>query len=83
MDLIKHVEFEEIVELGVELATLSNFGFITKLIDELVLWIVLKVCLEVVTILLFLFSQVAEEEGEVVVGSLTCAFGHPTLSPLM
>lgn len=80
MNFINKARFDEIVELGIKLARLSNLFFIKEVLNCAVLRIVFNVSLEVVTVHLLLFGKPAEEVGIVFGPSFPLAVKHALFS---
>ena len=74
---------DKVVESWIELALGSNVDLIKLLINPVVLWVGLQLSLEVVTILLLLFGQIAEEISVVGDPSLSLTVQHSSLSSLV
>lgn len=73
----------KVIECWVELSLIGNVHLVEFLINPVVFWVVLKLGLEVVTILLLFLSQIAKEESVVSDPSVTLSVEHSSLSTLV
>ena len=83
VNFIDHGCLDEIVELGVKLARLSDPSLVSESLNVFVLRILLNIRLEVVKIAGLLLSQITMEERKVVGLSLLDAFRHASLTTFM
>ena len=74
---------KEVVLVRVSVSFSSDCVGILKVLDVFILWIILEISLEVVSVLLFLFTQATEKVGVVVCPPLVLSMQHPLLSSLV
>ena len=77
------VHFLEVELLETVGTSLHLFLDIDELFLGFILWLNLKVSLEIITVSLFLFGESPREEGVVAIPSVRCPLGHSLLPSLM
>ena len=61
MNLGYHSSLNEVVQFRVEFSRLGDTALVTHRLQEFILWLILEITFEVVSVLLFFFRHVSEE----------------------
>ena len=78
-----HSRFNEVIQFGVKFSGLGDTALVTHRLQEFILWVILEVTLEVVSVLLLFLCHISEEIGVVVCQTLFFTLLHTFLSALV